>query len=659
MRRWGALVVAVGLVGLAPQAVQAEDPPPCHEESWTGGTTEWCNGSLVYRDHVYDDYGADTGSTSPHGTDFSKPAGDVDATQHGQAHNSADLLTLRLRADGDELVVRFELSTLFPTDATIGAIALETQDGVGGGSWLDATGVDIASDGWDVAYGFGAAGDDHVDNVIEGRVPLPAGDFRIQAVVAYGDGTPTNVAFRPADHGNWFDEAQAAALAAGDISEFGHAVDRDALVSGDHHAPAPPTGPGYWQRMFRSPYTIDVGEGVTYEGIDNGRGATFHFLGAVQPYMVFVPEPSPTGDPYQAMLLLHGAGSGHNVVINHENTQRVLGTELNRILISPLSRGWSNSYVEQGAADALQALADVEAHWPVDADRRFVSGYSMGGAGTLQLTTWFPDMWAGAIDWVGFTGDCLQGTPLAQGRQRLPGADALADQHHHFTNDASQRSGCPLGSRANSIDYLENLRHVPSAHLFAGADELVWANHALGMQQRLAEAEVPHALWFHPAAEHFTFAVLADWRKEAAYTKDLVRVRQPARVTYRTNAWLAQPEFGIVPDGAYWVDDIVPLDTSATPAGDAVVDLLSHACSTGAEDTLELSQDAGIDPVPWIGQLGELTTPAQLSGQPAITGTLTNVASLTIDRSDACIAPGVTVDLSGIDAGGAVITVVD
>ena len=640
-----------------------EPAPACVEQaaSWTGGVTEWCGGTLVYRDHVYDDYGADLGTGSPHGTSFSKPAGDVDHAQHGAPYNAADLLTLALDEVGGMLEITAELNTVHAAGDAIVAVALDTDrsPSSGGGSWFAATGVDVASDGWDVAYAFEATASEVATNTIVRTVPLPDADFRVQAVVALADGTPMNVAFRPDDHGSWFESAQASALADGDVSAFGHDVSRSSLLDG-HDAPAGATPPGYWQRMFRTAHTIGPGEGVDYAGVTNETTATFHFFGAVQPYMVFVPE-GPA--PHQAMLLLHGAGSGHSVVISNTNTQRVLGTELNRILISPLSRGWSNSYVDEGARDALDALADVESHWSVDPDRIFVSGYSMGGGGTLQLASWFPDRFAGAIDWVGFTGDCLNGTPLAQGRERLEGSDhpTLADAHHHFTNDAAQRSGCPLGGRGNAMDFLENLRHVPSAHLFAAADELVWANHAIGMQQRLVEAEVPHAWWFHPTAEHFTFAVLAHWQKEADYTADLTRMERPARVRYRTNSYLFVPRLDLVPDGAYWVDDITFRDPATTPAGDAVVDLTSHACPDGRERTIDVSPTAGPDPVPWVGQVGVLTdAPASFTPEAKITGTLTNVASLTIDRSDACIGAGVPVDLAGITSDGTTeITVVD
>ena len=36
-------------------------PVDCHKTSWVAGTTELCDGTLIYRDYIYDDYGADVG----------------------------------------------------------------------------------------------------------------------------------------------------------------------------------------------------------------------------------------------------------------------------------------------------------------------------------------------------------------------------------------------------------------------------------------------------------------------------------------------------------------------------------------------------------------------------------------------------------------------
>ena len=623
-----AATLASGLAVAAAPSSPAAPRTPCEERSWTAGVVEWCDGALVHRDHVYDDRGADTGALTDVVADW-PTAGDVDHRAHGQSLNSADLLALRIDRQGDTLHVRFELNTLLPGDATIAALAIDTDDdgATGGGPW---PGVDVASAGWDEVHVFD--GGDPVTNTITGSITRPAnGIVRLQAVVALGDGTPMNVAFRSEETGEWWDEAQAAALAAGDVSAFGARVDLRHL--GTRHQPAGPPGPGLHERVFTSAFP--QGEGFVPGGVAGETGAKFHFVGAHQPYALYVPDVEGRPTP---QLVLHGAGEGHRNLVGNPGMQGTIGDAGGRVLVSPLGRGPGNSWVDWAARDALDALDDGVRITGADPERTIVSGYSMGGGGTMFLSTLFPDRFAAAVAWVPFTGDCLAGTPLAQGRGR-PEVLGAVD-----SNDPAQGSGCPLETRGNSIDYLENVRHVPSGYLFGAADEVVWANHHAAAVQAFEALGYEHRIWEH-AAEHLTFAFLDDWRKETSWSAGRTVVRNPARVTYRTNAYLYRPDVDLVPDGAYWVDDLRPIDASSTPAGDMVVDLTSHRCVAGHDVETASVQGAGTDPVPWVSVGRDpVGTTAPAPGD-VISGTLTNVASITIDRSDACFEPGAPITL--------------
>ena len=44
-----------------PTPSQPVAPLSCERDSWVAGTVELCDGALIYRDYIYDDYGADTG----------------------------------------------------------------------------------------------------------------------------------------------------------------------------------------------------------------------------------------------------------------------------------------------------------------------------------------------------------------------------------------------------------------------------------------------------------------------------------------------------------------------------------------------------------------------------------------------------------------------
>jgi dienelactone hydrolase len=619
-----ALALACGLVVASAPSSPATPPEPCDENSWDGGTSEWCGGDFVHRDFVYDDRGADTGALQETVAKW-PTAGDVDHRTHGQSLNSADLVTLRLARHGNDLDVRFELNTLLPTDATIAGLAIDHSPG-GGGEW---PAIDVASAGWDDVHVFGER--DAAANTITGTIPVPDADVvRLQAVIALGDGTPMNVAFRTGEHGGFNDAANAAMLASGDISGSGVTVDLRDL--GHRHDPAALPAAGFHARFFRSAFSL--GEGMVPEGIaPHESTALFHFLGSVQPYTLYVP--TGTG-PFATQLRMHGAGGFHGDIVTPGIA--AAADVAGNVVLSPLGRGPENSWVDWAARDALDALTDAQRITDHDPERVLVTGYSSGGGGTMFLSTLFPDRFAAGVAWVPFTGDCLNGTPAAQGHQRAGVFDPA------FPNDPAERDGCPLSTRGNSLDYLGNVRHVPQGYLFGAADEAVWANHQVAALQTLDGLGYEFKIWEH-AAEHGTFARLDSWGKEYTWAAGRTIVRRPQHVTYTANVYNYRPEAGFVPDGAYWVDDLRPIDGATGPEGDMVVDLVSHRC-THPDVTTEQVRDHGTDPLPWVGFARVPSGTVDVEPGNLISGTLTNVASITIDRSDACFAPGEEIRLA-------------
>ncbi|MGH7899806.1 MAG: prolyl oligopeptidase family serine peptidase [Candidatus Binatia bacterium] len=592
----------------------------CSDQSWIGGTTELCNGFLVYRDYVYDDHGADTNPlyNSPIG-DLSPVAGD--AEYPAGAENTADLVTLTLFIDDDDLVVSFELNTLFEPDSTIAAIAIDTDDNpqTGGGEW---TGLGVRSDGWEVLHEFETGNPD--TNIISGRFPMPGGDsWRVQAVVAQANGTVMNVAFRGTEEeakgltsgglslGTWWEDKQAAALAAGDISSFGAVVDVDDLEDGvTRHDPI---NPGLHERVYKSKYTL--GEGIDVDGVPGRHGDTgttceqyFHFLGKYQPYGIYIPDRE---DPRGVQFVLHGCNANHASLINNTGMQQRFGEDQNRILIVPLGRGPVGFNSDISERDVLDAFQDVVDNYVVDQEQVFSGGYSMGGYGTLRFAELYPDLFAGAVNWVGFTGSVFN----------LPIVGA---------NDEGTS-----GAIGNVIEFVGNMRHVPIANMYAAEDELVHVTTALAMMDAFRSADgVPYEFFLHPVAEHLTFAILDEWVKEAAYSAGRRRVAKPARITYRTDESLEYPEYEIKHDRAYWISEI-----RGRGAGFVDTDITSFGCG-GAVPVYTTGNRSGTGPGPlvWISEFRELAGSEQLEQANRLEGVLTNVASLEIDVGGACLA---------------------
>jgi pimeloyl-ACP methyl ester carboxylesterase len=628
MRRLTLAVTLLAALAAAP-AADAAKKDCTRPYSWVGGATSLCRGAVVYGDFVGDDYGADTGSTFPESTrigNLSPGAGDQ-SYPAGQ-ENTADIVRLTLRISGGRLVVKGLMNALYKKDSTLLAVAIDTDGNkeTGGGKWGP---LDVESAGWDrIAY---FKRGNVKTNTISGSLPVPKGKrWRIQAAAAIADsGQVMNVAFRPDDHsgfgenaanaasdtsaGSFFEDDQAEALADGDISRFGYTVRvRDMKRRKTRR---PKVKPGMHERVYTSRYTLPPGEGMSYEGVPGRGGADndpklgfeqkFNFLSRYQPYGIYLPKHK---GPHGMQMVFHGSGSNLSALIAQPGMQEVLGEGLNRILVVPEARGtegWGSDISER---DVLDVMADVEKTYRVDLPHVFAGGYSQGGYITYRTASLHPDMFAGAIDWVGFTGDGANGSP---------------------TGEPSYTAGA-IG---NGIDFIQNLLNVPTVMLYAGADYLVhvWTSEA--MDQAFQATDNLYRFYMHPAAEHLTFAATDDWRKEAEYTKGLRLDRNPPRVVFRTAPFLDAPKYGIRHDAAYWVSAI---RTRGGAEDYGTVDLTNAGCG-GRLPELERVSDAGDDPVPWTLDEQRAKAKKAVATAPKLSGQLSRISALRIDARRTCL----------------------
>jgi len=628
----------------------------CQTSSWIAGVTELCNGHLVYRDYVYDDHGAANGFP---GTPYAAPSSGASpgyvsagsARYPAGAENTADIVRLELWREGDELVVEFELNTLYEARQTLAAIAIDSDSDAATG---DESLLGLEVDGADRVHVFGEG--DPVSNLIRGRVPLPEGDsWRVWAVTAQADGTVMNVAFRGIDEraslgaGGYppvasllWDEKQAAALQAGDISAFAatvNVVDLNAGVTRKAHVP-----PGFYQRVYTSEYTLAPGEGVSLRGVPGRHGATstpceqyFNFLGKYQPYAIYIPKQV---EPHGLQMRLHGCGAHPVSEVNQGNYQQRFGEDLNMIIASPLGRGASGFYSDISERDVLDVMNDVIETYAIETDRVVVGGTSMGGYGALRMAALYPHRFAAGTNWVGFPGDFFN-TPLPDDLQLGP-----------FLGLVNDSLGRPLplqsaiGTQGNMMDYLGNLRQVPFVHLYAAADELVHVTSSLSLGLRLRETPgLEFDFYEHAPAEHLSFVFFDDWRKEAAFNRDR-RLKNPAHIVFRTDAYLDYPEYDIRHDRAYWLSEIVARE-KGTFAGEAYSDLNVRSFGCGhARQQFESGADAGFGPVPWARWYSHVSGESPVPAENRLEATFSNVASLQVDVEAACLGSATHYDIS-------------
>lgn len=629
----------------------------CSSESWTAGITEWCDGQLIYRDYVYDDYGADLGIiavspsqgsstnplTSPPGL-LARTAGDI--RYPVGAESTADLVKLTVHRNGKSLKARFELHALYSADQTIAAIALDQDNNPATGQ-AKLLGLNVK--GADQVFQSDKGNPD--TNIIEVEFDVPPSNvFRIWAVTAQATGQVMNVAFRGADEeaggryslpdfalpgkGSYWEDKQAAALAAGDISQFSAVFDVSKMQAGVTEGV--PLTPGLHQRVYTSKYTVADSklEGLTLEGVP-GRGfrggsnceQSFHFMGKYQPYAIYIPKAKAEG-PKSAQLVLHGCQANHASQINQPNMQMQFGEDLNRILISPLARGAFGFYSDLSERDVFDVLDDVIKNYEVDEDRIFISGYSMGGYGALRLAALYPDLFAGLHNWSGYSGHdrntAVPGNPLVQ-----------IDREFQEINQGTLPVNNQTGALGNVFYFLDNLRNIHSTHSYVSGEAQGYAL----TPEILRNQQIPYDVFFHLVGEHSSLLLLDEWAKEAQVTKDLKRVRNPMRVTYRTHENFIFPEYEIYPNKAYWVSHIKgrePLDI--------VVDLESKACKN-TQLMRQTGQGQGSQPVPYVHLFSKFQAGETLPVLNRVQGSLQNVKELTVDTVGSCIRSGATYEI--------------
>jgi predicted esterase len=121
-------------------------------------------------------------------------------------------------------------------------------------------------------------------------------------------------------------------------------------------------------------------------------------------YLVHVPSTQPSSPgltKYPLILFLHGSGERGNVLnaLLHHGPPKILKNEPDWafknqfIIVSP-------QCPEHQVWDPLllrDLLDDVDAKYPVDPDRVYLTGLSMGGAGTWDLAEWFPERFAALV----------------------------------------------------------------------------------------------------------------------------------------------------------------------------------------------------------------------------------------------------------------------
>ena len=194
--------------------------------------------------------------------------------------------------------------------------------------------------------------------------------------------------------------------------------------------------------------------------------------GSTQPYALYVPKSFRPDQTYPLLITLHSEESNHRLSLKQvfgaptrygmADTEDLRYFPLVRdegfIVAAPLARG-TMGYQGIAERDVYDVLADVERRFPVDPDRVYLTGISMGGGGALWLALTRPDVWAAVA-------------PVCP--STIPGSEALA---------------------ANALNLPIRLFH-------GDQDPIVPVETSRAWQRRLLDAGVPADYMEYPGVRH-------------------------------------------------------------------------------------------------------------------------------------------------------------
>jgi hypothetical protein len=116
---------------------------------------------------------------------------------------------------------------------------------------------------------------------------------------------------------------------------------------------------------------------------------------SAQPYALYLPDDFNPASKYPLVISLHSEDNGYRM-----NLRTLFGKlpaepfpNVQYIVASPLARGVMG-YQGLAEKDVYDVLADVKKRYPIDDDRVYLTGISMGGGGALWLGLTRPDVWA-------------------------------------------------------------------------------------------------------------------------------------------------------------------------------------------------------------------------------------------------------------------------
>lgn len=529
------------------------------EPSYIAGSAVYSRGELIASDTPFDDTGADTFPDTEAGATWALAStrgtcGNTAAYRHGElaypdepayGRNAADLVEVRLAADGSWYYALFVLETLIEARTTVVGLGIDADrdPGTGTPGWpgfehvleiygVGTGGVAATLDGQPVE-----ASVDVAENTFEARFPIsivPGGTWSVAAAAGTWSGDAwaavADLAF-VADEpvtgtlNCWQDLRQSQLIAAG--TPPGYEVDTARLRARASDRAALRRGP--MVRLYAP--SIRLGEGTIGQPKYDQQSSANVYRGTLQPYAIYVPDAYDPAADNPLVLLLHCLNCNHlTYQLSGWPGLRDLGETDGAIVVTPLAYGEGGHYEEEAEWDVFDVLADVRARYRIDPDRITLAGMSMGALGQFRLGSLYPDLWA---------------RRLGIGVYTTPFCVTPSPQH-------GQCAVAPF----NYFTLLGNARNTSVGILNGTLDALTPVTGAREIADRLDALDLAHRYWELPLRQHE--AALAGEAADltAPWLAGARRETRPARITYAFERVIDNPAWGLRYDRAWWLRDL-------------------------------------------------------------------------------------------------------
>ena len=205
------------------------------------------------------------------------------------------------------------------------------------------------------------------------------------------------------------------------------------------------------QVLFGSRQLREVVQACRQQGhyVEGRRGwfeAAFYSTvdGSAQPYSLNVPRDydKQADRRWPLVVGFHGGGGTHGGEKGYTGNPEIA----EYFSMVPLGRGPRVGYSRLSALDILQTMQDIQAHYRIDSDAIYLFGNSMGGYGTFEIASHWPDLFAacrpvcGGGAWWPLEQMCNLPTVIHHGLLDV----SVAPSNSRFAAARMQAAGCPV-----------------------------------------------------------------------------------------------------------------------------------------------------------------------------------------------------------------------